>query len=257
MIKLVVCGAAGRMGKEILNAVEESSDIQVIAGIEASNHKSIGKVFGSTKIIDNIESVIEDTDCIVDFTNHKAAMEHLEKVKVYKKPFVTGTTGFSKKELTDIETSAKKFPVFLSPNMSVGINYLYNLVKSSAKVLEDYDIEVIETHHRAKKDAPSGTARAIAKVIKQARPDTTFIYGREGFVGGKNKNEVCINSIRGGDVVGEHRVLFLGDGEFIELRHYATSRRCFAAGTLEAVRFIIGKPPGLYAMKDMLGNPHL
>jgi len=202
MIKLVVCGAAGRMGKEILNAVEESSDIQVIAGIEASNHESIGKVFGSTKIIDNIESVIEDTDCIVDFTNHKAAMEHLEKVKVYKKPFVTGTTGFSKKELADIETSAKKFPVFLAPNMSVGINYLYNLVKSSANVLEDYDIEVIETHHRAKKDAPSGTAKAIAKVIKDARPEVTFIYGREGLVGERNKNEVCINSIRCGDVVG-------------------------------------------------------
>lgn len=253
MIRLIVCGAAGRMGKEILSAVEESDDIRVTAGIEASNHESIGKVFGNTKIVDNIESVIEDADCIVDFTNHKAAMGNLEKVKVYKKPFVTGTTGFSKKELADIETLAKGLPVFLSPNMSVGVNYLYNLVKSSARVLENYDIEVIETHHRAKKDAPSGTAKAIAKVIKQARPEVTFIYGRKGFVGGKNKNEVCINSIRGGDIVGEHRVLFLGDGEFIELRHYATSRRCFAVGTLDAVRFIVDKAPGLYAMKDMLG----
>jgi len=252
MIKIVVCGAAGRMGQEILSAVEESSDIRVIAGIEASGHELVGKVFKDTRIIDNLEPVIEEADCVVDFPDHEAAMVNLKKAEVYKKPLVTGTTGFSEKELADIRILAKDFPVFLAPNMSVGVNCLYSLIKSCADVLRNDDIEIIETHHRSKKDAPSGTAKAIAKIIKDARPDTTFIYGRQGLVRGKDKNEVCINSIRGGDIVGEHRVLFLGQGEFIELRHFASSRRCFAAGTLEAVRFIVGKAPGLYTMKDLL-----
>ncbi len=252
MIRLVVCGAAGRMGQEILSAADGSDDIRVIAGIEVSGHESVGKVLKDTKIMDNLESVIEDADCVVDFTDHEAAMVNSQKAEVYKKPFVTGTTGFSEKELADIKILAKNLPFFLAPNMSVGVNCLYSLIKSSANVLRNYDIEIIETHHRFKKDAPSGTAKAIAEIIKDARPDTAFIYGRQGLVKGKDKNEVCINSIRGGDIVGEHRVLFLGQGEFIELRHYATSRRCFAAGTLEAVRFIVGKAPGLYTMKDLL-----
>ncbi len=252
MLRLVVCGAAGRMGQEILSAADGSDDIRVIAGIEVSGHESVGKVFKDTRIIDNLESVIEDADCVVDFTDHEAAMANSKKIEAYKKPFVTGTTGFSEKELADIKILAKNLPFFLAPNMSVGVNCLYSLIKSSANVLRNYDIEIIETHHRFKKDAPSGTAKAIAEIIKDARPDTAFIYGRQGLVKGKDKNEVCINSIRGGDIVGEHRVLFLGQGEFIELRHYATSRRCFAAGTLEAVRFIVGKSPGLYTMKDLL-----
>lgn len=252
MIRLVVCGAAGRMGQEILCAADGADDIRVIAGIEVSGHESVGKVFKDTKIMDNLKSVIEDADCVVDFTDHGAAMVNLKKAEAYKKPFVTGTTGFSEKELADIKILAKNLQVFLAPNMSVGVNCLYSLIKSSVNVLRNYDIEIIETHHRSKKDAPSGTAKAIAEIIKDARPDTSFIYGRQGLVKGKAKNEVCINSIRGGDIVGEHRVLFLGQGEFIELRHYATSRRCFAAGTLEAVRFIVGKAPGLYTMKDLL-----
>lgn len=252
MIKIIVCGAVGRMGKEIINAAQDANDIKVIAGIEAKENQFVGKTVFDIKILDDILAAINDADCVVEFTNHNATMDNLRKVKEYKKPYVTGTTGFSEKELEEIKTLAKSFPIFLAPNMSVGINHLYNLVKSTAKTLSDYDIEIIETHHRAKKDAPSGTAKAIAKIIKGAKPDTKFIYGREGMIGKRKRGEVCINTVRGGDVVGEHRVLFLGNGEFIELRHYATSRRCFAWGTLEAVRFIIDKPPGLYTMQDLL-----
>ena len=252
MIKLIICGAAGRMGREISNMVKESRDIELVAGIEASGHDLIGTQLNGVDITDDIVKVIKKADCIVDFTNPAATIKNLEKVKVYKKPYVTGTTGFSKEELKKIDTIAKSFAVFLAPNMSIGVNHLYDMVDSCARKLRTYDIEVIETHHRAKKDAPSGTARAIVKVIEQARPDAEFIYGREGLVGARKRNEVCINSVRGGDIVGEHRVLFFGKGEFIELRHYATSRSCFAAGTLEAVKFIMDKGPGLYGMKDML-----
>lgn len=252
MIKLIIYGVAGRMGMEILKMVNESDDIEVIAGIEASGHKSVGMRVGDIKITDRIEPVIEKGDCVVDFTNPQATLENLDKAKVFKKPYVTGTTGFSDKEIKTINEMSKIFPLFLAPNMSIGINHLYNLVQFSVDKLSNFDIEVVETHHRAKKDAPSGTANALAKIIKDSRPDVNFTYGREGLVGTRTRNEVCINSIRGGDIVGEHRILFLGDGEFIELRHYATSRRCFAAGTLEAVKFIVDKGPGLYSMQDML-----
>ncbi len=240
------------MGREISNMANASRDIEVIAGIEASGHDMIGKQLNGIDITDDIETVIEKADCIVDFTNPAATIKNLGKIKAYKKPYVTGTTGFSREELKSIDMLAKSLPVFLAPNMSVGVNHLYDLVNSSASILGNYDIEVIETHHRAKKDAPSGTAKAIAKIIEQARPDAEFIYGREGMVGPRKDNEICINSIRGGDIVGEHRVLFFGKGEFIELRHYATSRSCFAAGALEAVRFVMKKGPGLYSMSDML-----
>ena len=240
------------MGREISNMVKASGDIELIAGIEARGHDLIGAQLNGIDITDDIETVIKKADCIVDFTNPAATIDNLEKVKAYKKPYVTGTTGFSKEELKKIDALAKSLAVFLAPNMSIGVNHLYDMVHSCASKLRTYDIEVIETHHRAKKDAPSGTARAIAKIIKHVRPDAELIYGREGTVGTRKQNEVCINSIRGGDIVGEHRVLFLGKGEFIELRHYATSRSCFAAGTLEAVKFIMNKAPGLYSMKDML-----
>jgi 4-hydroxy-tetrahydrodipicolinate reductase len=252
MIRLIICGAGGRMGQEISNMVMGSGDIEVIAGIEASGHDLLGTQLNGINITDDIKTVIEKADCIVDFTNHSATIENMKKAQAYKKPYVTGTTGFSQEELKKIDVLAKSFPIFLAPNMSVGVNHLYNMVQSSVSILGDYDIELVEAHHRAKKDAPSGTAKAIAKIIKDARPDVEFIYGREGVVGERKKNEICINSIRGGDIVGEHRVLFLGQGEFIELRHYATSRSCFAAGALEAVKFIINKAPGLYSMRDML-----
>lgn len=252
MIKILVCGAAGKMGREIINAAQDFDDIKIIAGIEAKGNKFAGKTISDVNIFDDILTVIKDADCVVDFTNHNAAIENLHKIKGYKKPCVTGTTGFSELDQKEIESMSKIFPIFMAPNMSLGVNHLYNLVKSSVNTLPDYDVEIIETHHRAKKDAPSGTAKAIAQIIKNAKPDIKFIYGREGMVGERKRGEVCINSVRGGDVVGEHRVLFLGNGEFIELRHYATSRKCFAAGTLEAIRFIINKPPGLYCMQDIL-----
>jgi len=252
MIEVVLCGAAGRMGREIINFLQDEKDIKIIAGVEATGNNWIGKKISGVKICDDVLTVIAMAQCVVEFTNHTATMENLRKIKGYKKPYVIGTTGFSDEELKEIKDLSHCFPIFLAPNMSLGINHLYDLIKFSIKALADYEIEIIETHHHSKKDAPSGTARAIANVIKNERPETKFIYGRQGDVGVRNDKEVGINAVRGGDVVGEHRVLFFGRGEFIELRHFATSRRCFANGAIEAVRFIVDKPSGLYSMGDLL-----
>jgi len=254
MINIVLCGAAGRMGSEIIKAAQTCDGLRVIAGVEAKGTKSIGSTVSGIKIYDDILAVIQNADCVVDFTHHKATLEILQKISQYKKPFVTGTTGLSDSELQEIRKLSKGLPIFIAPNMSLGVNHLYSLVKSSAAALSDYDVEIIETHHRHKKDAPSGTAMAIAKIIKEVVPDLEFVYGREGMIGERKRGEICTHSVRGGDVVGEHRVLFLGNGEFLELRHYATSRRCFAAGALAAVKFIISKAPGLYSMQDLLKN---
>lgn len=252
MIKIILCGAGGRMGTEIINATVGLEDIKIIAGVESKTNKLVGKTISSVKIFDEILDVIKDAGCIVEFTNHQATMKNLKKVKKYKKPYVIGTTGFSESELKEIKKLSKDFPIFLASNMSIGVNHLYNLIKYSANILSNYDIEIVETHHRGKKDAPSGTAKTIAQIIKEIKPETKFIYGREGIIGERKSNEICVNAVRGGDIVGEHRVLFLDDGEFIELRHFATSRRCFAQGTIMAVRFIVNKKPGLYGMKDLL-----
>lgn len=254
MIKIILCGAEGRMGREIINFAQSLDDIKIVAGIESKDNKFIGKAISDINIESDISKVIKSADCVVEFTNHTATMENLRKVREYKKPYITGTTGFSASELEEIKNISKELPILRAPNMSLGINHLYNMVKSTAKALPDYDVEIVETHHRGKKDAPSGTAKVIARIIAEIRPDTRFIYGRKGAIGERKKGEVCINTVRGGDVAGEHRVFFLGSGEFIELRHYATSRKCFAAGTIEAVRFLAGKPPGLYKIADIFAS---
>ncbi|MEO0184354.1 MAG: 4-hydroxy-tetrahydrodipicolinate reductase [candidate division WOR-3 bacterium] len=252
MLKIVLCGAAGRMGREIITAVQRTNDMKIVAGIEEKSNHFVGKKIEEIPIYDDLLKVIEQANCIVEFTSHKATMENLRKSAEFKKAYCIGTTGFSDEELSEIRDFSKSFPILLSSNMSLGVNHLLNLVKQTTQILADYDIEIIETHHRGKKDAPSGTALSIANKIKEVRSDIKIIYGRQGIGEERNKKEVCISAIRGGDIVGEHRILFLGQGEFLELRHYATNRQCFASGTLEAVRFIVRRDAGLYSMADLM-----
>jgi 4-hydroxy-tetrahydrodipicolinate reductase len=252
MIRTIICGIAGRMGREILALAQDAADIEVIGGIEAAGHVTVGKTLDGAVVSDNLASLLPEADCIVEFTDPRSTLDHLQSNRQNKKAFVIGTTHFSENEQKAIDGFAKTFPVFLAPNMSIGVHHLYGLVSSSAKVLAQYDIEVIETHHRNKKDAPSGTARAIVDVIKKQRPHIQVVYGREGMVGARSPDEVCVHAVRGGDIAGEHRVVFFGNGEFVELRHYATSRRCFAAGALEAVRFIVQQKSGLFSMADIV-----
>ncbi len=252
MLKLILCGAGGRMGREIIRAVHNYEDTKIIAGIEEKDSQLIGKTIDGVMIYNDILAVIKNSDCVVEFTNPDATIENLRRVVNFKKSYCIGTTGFSESQIKEIKDCARDFPIFLSPNMSVGVNHLLSLVRDTTRILKDYDIEIIETHHRQKKDSPSGTAKAIAKVIKEVKHDAKFIHGREGIVGERKSDEIGISAVRGGDVIGEHRVMFLGNGEFVELRHYATSRQCFAYGTLLAVRFILKQKPGLYSMDDLV-----
>jgi len=253
MTRIILCGCAGRMGREIIAAAEGLDDLKIVAGVEVPGHSAVGQSFSGFPVHDDLTAVLDTGDCLIDFTNHQAAFANLNKWAGTDRPCVIGSTGFTAEEMTAIRRIAEKTPIFLAPNMSLGINQLYQLVRQTAQQLIDFEIEIIETHHRGKKDAPSGTAREIGRIIEEIRPGTRIKYGREGDVGEKQKNEVCINSVRGGDVVGEHRVLFFGAGEFIELRHYATSRQCFARGALAAVRFLRKRTSGLYRMSDLLG----
>jgi 4-hydroxy-tetrahydrodipicolinate reductase len=252
MLKVILCGAGGRMGREIISAAQKDGEIRIIAGIEEHNNPFVNKKIEDIPIYDDITKVINEADCVVEFTNHIATMENLRKSKEFRKPYCIGTTGFPENEIAEIKEFANLFPIFLSPNMSLGVNHLMNLVKETVQILDGYDIEIIETHHRAKKDAPSGTALAIADKIREVKKGINIIFGRKGIGDGRGRSEVCINAVRGGDIVGEHRVLFFGDGEFLELRHYATNRQCFASGTIKAVKFLVKQKPGLYSMIDLI-----
>jgi 4-hydroxy-tetrahydrodipicolinate reductase len=252
MIKILLCGAAGRMGREMIAAAAGTRDLSIIAGVEVKKHPLINRSLAGIPVTDMVSRFIKQCDCLVDFTSRKASLDNLMAASALRKPMVIGTTGFSGRELATIRQMAERIPILLAPNMAIGVNHLYRLVEQSVRSLDDFDIEIIETHHRAKKDAPSGTARTIADIIRKNRPGARLIYGRSGLTSGRSSLEVCVNAVRGGDIIGEHRVLFLGSGEFIELRHFATARACFAHGAMAAVRFTVKKKHGLYTMADVL-----
>ncbi len=177
MIKIALCGAAGRMGREIINTGEDLDDVKIIAGIEAKGNRFVNQKISSVEILDDLLNVISNVDCIVEFTNPTATMDNLKKNMKFKKPYVIGTTGFTENEIDEIKRLSSAFAIFLSSNMSLAVNLLYHLVAQTTKILADYDIEIIEIHHRGKRDAPSGTAKTIAQKIKEHRENVKLIYG--------------------------------------------------------------------------------
>ena len=238
MTNLIVFGASGRMGGTILGLASRDSQYKIAGAVESLHHASVGK-----KILDGKVAVTSDLDSLkgeglvaIDFTAPAATLAHLELLSGWKKSAaVIGTTGFSDREKSEIEEFAEKMPIVFSPNMSRGVNLMLGLVRDAAKKLEGYNIELVESHHNQKKDAPSGTALALAKEIA-----------------GEIKRNPTIHSIRAGDIVGEHTVLFAAGGEQIEIKHVATSRDAFAHGALHAAKWVSGKKPGLYSMQDVL-----
>jgi 4-hydroxy-tetrahydrodipicolinate reductase len=264
MIFVLVCGGCGKMGSKVAQLIHQNKDIELVEIIESPSHPEIGKDWGiavglgETGIIikDNLEEIIQSTDQVVEFTNPKVSLQHLEIVSKYKKAMITGTTGFLPEETDKIKNLASDIPFLLSPNMSLGVNLLFKLAAEVAATLnDDYDIEIIEAHHRFKKDAPSGTAKKLAQEIAKAKGvnlDEVVIYGREGIIGERKKGEIGIHSIRSGDITGEHTVMFTALGERLELTHKAHSRDTFAYGTIQAIKFMDGKPTGFYEMKDVL-----
>ena len=264
-VKVAVAGACGRMGKEIIKAIFEDPEVELASAFERKDHPQIGTDAGQVagvgelgvKIIDDASSAIAQAEILIDFTYPAPTIEHLEICAEKGKGAVVGTTGLSEVQKERLKSLAEKIPILYSPNMSVGVNLLFALVRKACEVLgRDYDLEVIEAHHRLKKDAPSGTALRLAEILAEVRGwelNEVACYKREGAIGERPKEQIGIQTIRAGDIVGEHTVLFATTGERIELTHKASSRQTFARGALRAVKWLKGKPKGLYSMQECLG----
>lgn len=265
MIKIIVCGAAGRMGKRIIACAEDEEVLEITGAVEWPGHPDLGMDAGELSGIGKIDlpltadlsGVIESGDVVIDFSSPESSLANAVIAAGSRKSLVIGTTGFLPEEENRLKEIVRGIPCVFSPNMSVGVNLLFKLVEEVAGTLgEEYDIEIVESHHRLKKDAPSGTAVRLAGCAAAGRGrDLTdiAIYGREGMVGERPRGEIGIHAVRAGDIVGEHTVIFSTSGERIELIHRAHSRDTFARGALRAARFAAGAVPGLYSMQDVLG----
>jgi 4-hydroxy-tetrahydrodipicolinate reductase len=265
MIKVLIAGAAGRMGKRIAYMVNEHPDLQLAGGFEVPGNANVGADIGvvaglgslGIAIADSFEAVADSGDVVIDFTFHKATMELAQKAAAHKKAMIIGTTGLSQGNLDELARLCANFPCVQSPNMAVGVNVLFKAAAKIAAVLGDsYDIEIVEAHHKMKKDAPSGTALKLGELVAQAvnrNLDEVGVYARHGMIGERTAKEIGIQTIRGGDIVGEHTVYYAGAGERIEITHRAHSRDNFAKGAAVAAAWVANKPNGLYTMFDVLG----
>lgn len=262
-LKVVIAGCSGRMGHALLDSVFSDTDLVLHGALDRTGSPQLGhdagEQFGKltgVKLTDDVEAALNGADVLVDFTRPEASMIYLEACQKNKVALVIGTTGFSTAEKQAIDAASKNIPIVFAPNMSVGVTLLINLVEQAAKVLNDgYDIEVVEMHHRHKVDAPSGTAlrlgEAAAKGVGQNLADCA-IYAREGVTGEREAGKIGFATLRGGDVVGDHTVVFAGIGERVEITHKASSRATFAVGALRAAKFLAVKQAGLFDMQDVL-----
>ncbi|TMQ17443.1 MAG: 4-hydroxy-tetrahydrodipicolinate reductase [Candidatus Rokuibacteriota bacterium] len=264
-IPLVVAGAAGRMGNRIVALAPETPGLRVVAALEAPGHATLGRDAGELAGVGRLgvvlgadaAAVLSRDRVLVEFSVPAATLEHLRLVAAAGGRAVVGTTGFSAAERQEIADLGRRAAIMMAPNMSVAVTLAFKLLPLMAKALgDDYDVEITETHHRFKKDAPSGTALRMAEVIAEALGrdlGKVAVYGREGLPGQRTPQEIAVLALRSGDVVGEHTVSFGALGERLELTHRAHTRDTFARGALRAVRWIAARPPGLYDMADVLG----
>ena len=256
-VNISVVGASGRMGGRVLAMASQDPRFFVVAGVEAPKHESIGHFTadGKAPIVGNIEEVLYKTDVAIDFTSPQSTLETARQVAQKGRALVVGTTGLKPAEVKKLKDYARRIAIVFSPNMSVGMNLLFELVKRAAATLPQYDIEIVEAHHNKKKDAPSGTAMKLAEIAAEAsnRSSSDFVFGRKGLVGPRTKKEIGIMSLRAGDIVGDHTVLISNIGERLELTHRAHSRDALALGALDAAYWVARRRPGLYSMADVLG----
>ena len=253
MLKLGIIGAGGRMGQAIIDLASKDSGIVLSALVESSGSHIIGREVHKIRVIDDVKAALRTVDAMIDFTVPQLSAAHAELAAGSNIPLVVGTTGLMEQDLVRVRDAAKRVAIVQSPNMSLSANVLFEVAERVAALLPGYDAEVTEIHHNLKKDAPSGTAKRLAESVRRGRQKGRFVFGREGLVGERKADEIGIHAVRGGDVVGDHTVLFLGDGERIELVHRVTSRTAFAAGAIAAAKWAVGKPAGLYDMADVLG----
>jgi len=261
--KIVIAGVTGRMGHALLEGVFADDELQLHAALDRADSPQIGQDAGAqfgknsgVSITSDVAAALKGADVLIDFTRPEASLMYLDACQTANVKHIIGTTGFTVEQKAKIEAASKQIAIVFAPNMSVGVTLLLSLVEQAAKVLnEGYDIEVVEMHHRHKVDAPSGTAlrlgEAAAQGLGQNLKDCA-IYAREGVTGERVAGKIGFATLRGGDVVGDHTVIFAGIGERVEITHKASSRATFALGALRAAKFLAGKKTGLYDMRDVL-----
>lgn len=264
-VKIIVAGAAGRMGKTILQLAYHDPEIQIAGCFEHAQHPSIGHDAGeligapalNVPVYPDLRECAQSGNVLIDFTHPEAVPDHLEISLRSGQGMVIGTTGLNPAFIAKLKTASKKIPIVQAPNMSIGVNLLLRVASLVGGLLDDrYDIEIVEEHHKHKKDSPSGTALELARVLAKARKidfETGVVYGRKGLTGERKKGTIGIHAVRGGDVIGNHQVSFMAEGERLELIHKASSREAFGAGALYAAKFIAKKKFGFYNMQQVLG----
>jgi 4-hydroxy-tetrahydrodipicolinate reductase len=263
-LNVIVCGVGGRMGGAVVRAIQQTAGVDLIAGIDKPASPRLGRDVGELAaaghlgiaVTDRIEPHLRPPNTvIIDFTQPQASLGYLRAAAKKSTPIVIATTGFNPRQSAEIKRLSRRAPTLLSANTSLGVNVLVSLLGKVAKMLGDYDVEIIETHHRFKKDAPSGTALALGRSVAGAlgrNLDKVGIHGRKGIVGERSKRDIALLSVRAGDIVGEHTVIFGGIGERLEFTHRAHSRDTFAHGAIRAAQWLARQKPGLYRMQDVL-----
>jgi 4-hydroxy-tetrahydrodipicolinate reductase len=263
-IKIAIAGSSGRMGRVLLDCIAQADDLVLHAALEHAGSDLVGRdageLFGAPygiKISADVETALQGADVLIDFTRPEGTLHHLEICRRLGVSMVIGTTGFNAQQKAQLGAAAQDIGIVFAPNMSVGVNLVFKLLETASRVLSHgYDIEIIEAHHRHKVDAPSGTALGLGEVVAHTLGRdlaTCAVYGREGVTGERDPSTIGFATVRGGDIVGDHTVLFAGIGERIEITHKASSRATFALGALRAARFLKVNAAGMYDMQDVLG----
>jgi 4-hydroxy-tetrahydrodipicolinate reductase len=248
-MKVAITGAGGRMGRTLIEAVLADRELELAAVLEVAGSPAVGTEIGRTKVTSDV-GMVALADVLIDFTRPEAAPEHLKHARAV----VLGTTGFSAAQKKTVADAARRIPIVMAANFAVGVNAAYKLAETAARILGDgYDVEIIEAHHRHKVDAPSGTALKLGEVVAGVLKSNDFVFGRKGDTGERPARQIAYHSIRGGDIVGEHTVVFAGAGERVEVTVRSQSRMTYALGALRAAKWLKGRAPGLYDMSDVLG----
>lgn len=265
MVRAIVAGAAGRMGGRIIHMIRQSKEVELGAAFERPDHPGVGWDAGQAAGLGNLgvpvagslQEVVNQGEVLIDFTHPEATVGNLRTAAASGLAVVIGTTGIAGKMLEEVKELARGVRCVMSPNMSVGVNVMFRIAGEMAKILgDDYDMEILEVHHRFKKDAPSGTAVRLAQILAASSNrdlDEVAVYERKGMIGERTQTEIGIQTWRAGDITGEHTVMFGGIGERLELIHRAHNRDNFARGAVKAAAWVVGRKPGLYDMQDVLG----